>query len=257
MKFRTLLLSGLCLFLGACATRVADNTTTFQFEGSSVQQEMVEVGAGKYKVTLAGMRQTKAQVERAYAFRVSQMCGGRATATPPEYVAQQARGPVWGPTPQNTAYTLAGVVTCPDAAGAPVAAVAVIRDSAKFTSQNRADIFYLSKIGETKIEDSYMRTAQRNAGQGMVMSTALVERNVPAQLATFTISGHTRYAAPILALTSGPQLLGVTGTVTFAPEQYKRYVVKGELGERYSAVWIEEELDGGGTRMVGNKVEQR
>jgi hypothetical protein len=58
-------------------------------------------------------------------------------------------------------------------------------------------------------------------------------------------------------LTSGERLLDVVGTVTFAPEIHRTYVIKGELGERYSAVWIEEELDGGGSRMVGQKIETR
>jgi hypothetical protein len=43
--------------------------------------------------------------------------------------------------------------------------------------------------------------------------------------------------------------------VTFTPEKHRTYVVKGELGENYSAVWIEEELEGGGSRMVGDRIE--
>jgi hypothetical protein len=258
MNFRALMLLGLCSIVGACATTPPDNTTTFEFEGSSVRVETLEVGAGKYKLTLAGARQTKAQVERAYAYRAGQLCGGRGVAGDPEFIPPTNRStPVLWPGLSSGAYTLAGVVTCPDGAAPAGAAVALVRDSARFTSERKADFFFVSKVGDRKIEDSYTRTGQRNAGNGSYMTPVLVERNVPAQLATFTIVGRARYAAPILEMTSNQRLLDVTGTVTFAPEQHRTYVVKGELGERYSAVWVEEQLDGGGSRMIGKKVEQR
>lgn len=258
MNLRALLPMGLCLVVGACATTVPDNSKLFQFEGSSVREEMIELGAGRYKLTLAGMGQTKAQVERAYAFRAAQMCGGRAVAGDPQYIPPiTLPRPTYGVAPSNSAYMLAGVVTCPDSATQAGAAVALIRDSARFTSEKKADIFFVSKIGDAKIEDSDMRTEQRNRGMGSSMTPVLVERNVPAQLATFTIVGRARYAAPIVELTSGQRLLDVTGTVTFAPQRHRTYVVRGELGERYAAVWIEEELDAGGSRMIGKKVERR
>jgi hypothetical protein len=42
--------------------------------------------------------------------------------------------------------------------------------------------------------------------------------------------------------------------VTFTPERYKRYVVRGELGEDYSAVWIEEDET---KTLIGEKIESR
>ncbi len=84
------------------------------------------------------------------------------------------------------------------------------------------------------------------------MTPALVERNVPAKPSTFKIVGRTEYAAPILALTN--TVYRVAGTVTFTPEVYKHYVVRGTLGENYSAVWIEEEAT---NRQVGEKIELR
>ncbi|ROZ79470.1 hypothetical protein [Ramlibacter sp. WS9] len=254
MNIRVLLLATLCGFLGACAT-IPDNTKQVEFEGRSLKEETVELSPGKYKVTLAGFQQTKAQVERAYASRAAQMCDGRGVAGEPEYVGPLVhRSPAFGPSVPG-AYTLAGIVTCPDAVAAPTAAVAVLRDSIKIASTRKAQFFVVSKIGDARIEDSYLRTAVRNQGRGLQMTPTLVERNVPARMATFTIEGRTRYAAPIIELTSGERLLDVVGTVTFAPENHRTYVVKGELGERYSAVWIEEELDGGGSRMIGKKIE--
>ncbi|MBP9915910.1 MAG: hypothetical protein KBF24_06860, partial [Thiobacillaceae bacterium] len=60
----------------------------------------------------------------------------------------------------------------------------------------------------------------------------------------------TEYAAPILTLTN--TVYQVKGAVTFKPEDYRNYVVRGELGESYSAVWLEEELTG---KTVGKKIE--
>jgi hypothetical protein len=256
MNIRALLSPALCALIAACAT-IPDNTKEIEFEGRSLQEETVELGAGKYKLTLAGVQQTKAQVERAYAFRAGQMCGGRGVAGDPEYVAPLIRHrPTYGVTPSRTAYTLAGVVSCPDSVASVASAVALIKDSIKVASYTKAYFFVVSKIGNARIEDSYLRTERRDYGRGAQMTPALVERNVPAQMATFTIEGHARSAIPLIELLSG-DYLPVAGTVTFAPEMHRTYVVKGELGVRYSAVWIEEELDGGGSRLIGKKVEAR
>ncbi len=82
------------------------------------------------------------------------------------------------------------------------------------------------------------------------MTPAVIERKVPAQKATFTIVGRTEYAAPILALTN--TVYQVTGKVTFIPEADGSYIVRGSLGENYSAVWIENETTG---KTVGEKTE--
>ena len=128
--------------------------------------------------------------------------------------------------------------------------VAIIKDSVKPASQSKADFFYISELDGRRIEDSRIRTLTVNRGRGFNMVPEVIERNVPAQKATFTLVGRTEYAAPILALTN--TVYQVTGKVTFAPETYRHYVVRGELGENYSAVWIEEEGTG---KTVGEKIE--
>lgn len=128
--------------------------------------------------------------------------------------------------------------------------VSVVKDSVKSLSQSKADFFYVSEINDQRIEDSRVRTLQVNRGRGFSMSPAIVERNVPARRATFTLVGRTEYAAPILALTN--TVYQVTGKVTFAPETYRSYVVRGELGENYSAVWLEDEADG---KLIGERIE--
>lgn len=133
-----------------------------------------------------------------------------------------------------------------------VGPVAIIKDSVKSYSASKADFFYLSGIDERKIEDSRSRTLRANHGRGFNMTPALVERNVPAKPSAFRIVGRTEYAAPILALTN--TVYQVVGTVTFTPEAYKHYVVRGILGENYSAVWVEEEAT---NLQIGEKIELR
>ena len=139
--------------------------------------------------------------------------------------------------------------TVPDGYKGPVA---VIKDSVKQYSSSKADFFYIAEIDGQRIEDSRVRTLRVNHGRGMSMTPSMIERNVPAQNATFTLVGRTEYAAPILTLTS--TVYQVKGTVTFKPEDYRNYVVRGELGESYSAVWLEDEATG---KTVGEKIEIR
>jgi hypothetical protein len=128
--------------------------------------------------------------------------------------------------------------------------VAIIKDSVKPLSQSKADFFYVSEINGKRIEDSRVKTLRINQGRGFNMTPSVIERNVPAQKATFTLVGRTEYAAPILALTN--TVYQVTGKVTFSPETYRSYIVRGELGENYSAVWLEDEVTG---KTVGEKIE--
>ncbi|MES2632276.1 MAG: hypothetical protein V4669_04850 [Pseudomonadota bacterium] len=128
--------------------------------------------------------------------------------------------------------------------------VAIIKDSVKTLSQSKADFFYISEIDGKRMEDSRVRTLRMNQGRGFNMSPSAIERNVPAQKATFTLVGRTEYAAPILALTN--TVYQVTGKITVSPETYRSYVVRGELGENYSAVWLEDETSG---KVIGEKIE--
>jgi hypothetical protein len=128
--------------------------------------------------------------------------------------------------------------------------VSTIKDSIKSHSSHKADFFYLSHVDEKRIEDSRSRTLRVNYGRGMNMTPVVLERKVPSRLSTFKIFGRTEYAAPILALTN--TVYQVSGDVKFSPEKDRTYIVKGELGEDYSAVWIE---DAETNAVVGNKIE--
>jgi hypothetical protein len=125
-----------------------------------------------------------------------------------------------------------------------------IKDSLKYHSSRKTDFFFLQAIDDRTIPDSLIATRMKSYGKGSAMTLVLIDRNVPAQMADFKIVGRTEYAAPILALTG--TVYQVEGKVHFSPEDGKTYVVKGELGEKYSAVWIE---DANSHEVVGEKIE--
>jgi hypothetical protein len=128
--------------------------------------------------------------------------------------------------------------------------LATIKDSVKSYGVRKADLFYVTHVNEIKIEDSRSKTRQVNYGRGMNMTPVVLERKVPAQSSTVKIVGRTEYAAPILALTN--TVYEISGDVKFTPEKDRAYIVKGELGENYSAVWIE---DSESNVIVGEKIE--
>jgi hypothetical protein len=128
--------------------------------------------------------------------------------------------------------------------------LAVMKDTVVVHSARKADFFYLSEINGQQVEDSRLKTLAMNYGQGMRMTPHVIERNIPAVLATFKIVGRTEYAAPILAILN--PVYQVSGLVKFDPGEFKSYVVRGQLGENYSAVWIEEETT---RKLVGDKIE--
>ncbi len=127
---------------------------------------------------------------------------------------------------------------------------ASIEDSAIEHSSRKADFFYVEAVNGHDINNSFIETTKQNYGRGFMMTPKTIGREVPAQLTSLTIVGKTKYAAPILSITN--TAYKVKGTVQFTPEANKFYTIKGELGESYSAVWIEEYRVG---LVPGTKVE--
>lgn len=128
--------------------------------------------------------------------------------------------------------------------------LAHVTDSVKWRSRSSADFFYLSKIDGQSIDESLSATDRSNYGRGMVMDPVTVDRHVPARTATVTMVGRRHYAAPILEMVNS--IYQVSGETEFTPLPDHNYIVKGILGEKYSAVWIEDSDTG---ETVGRKVE--
>jgi hypothetical protein len=112
------------------------------------------------------------------------------------------------------------------------------------------DFFYLAKVNGQTIKESRTSTAQANFGRGFNMTPVMVGRDVPAQSATFTITGRSHFAAPILEMMG--RVYEVSGDTSFTPLPDRSYAVKGVLRRDYSAVWIEDIQTG---EVVGRKIE--
>lgn len=127
---------------------------------------------------------------------------------------------------------------------------ATVKDTAKVYSSSKADFFYLSQVDGKKIEDSRSKTVRMNRGQGMQMTPYILKNPIPAKPTTLSIVGRTEYAAPILALNN--TVYQLKGNVEFNPEPNRTYVVRGELGENYSAIWLEAQET---QAVIGKKIE--
>jgi len=128
---------------------------------------------------------------------------------------------------------------------------AVLDDSAKTHSRSKADFFVAEQIDGAKVDNSLYETFRRNQGRGMSMTPYFISRPLVAEKPLkVAVKGITHYAAPIQAMTG--TVYQIQGVVEFTPKADTRYVVRGELGKNYSAIWIEEAES---QQLVGQKVE--
>jgi len=127
---------------------------------------------------------------------------------------------------------------------------AMLKDSAKVISGSKVDFYIVERINGNRVKNSQIQTEKENSGRGLSMTPVIMQRPVAAAPLQLEIAARTGYAAPIQTLL-GP-IYEVKGRVEMTPEAGKTYVVRGELGETYSSVWIEEESTGA---LVGKKIE--
>jgi hypothetical protein len=128
--------------------------------------------------------------------------------------------------------------------------VAHITDTMTPRNAMSTDFFTLTKINGFNIVDSISATDGSNRTPGALKTPVIIARDVPTNEGSFTIVGHTHYVAPVLALTN--TVYDVGGEIKFAPLANHSYVVKGVLGDNYSAVWIEDAKTG---EVAGHKIE--
>ena len=81
------------------------------------------------------------------------------------------------------------------------------------------------------------------------MTTEDYSRSVPAREATFHLKGRTHCAAPIIEVADTIYL--IEGDVKLAPQGDGQYMIKGELRDDHSAVWVEEAST---HKQLGNKL---
>jgi hypothetical protein len=112
-----------------------------------------------------------------------------------------------------------------------------------------ASFFFLDAYDGHDVQNALTVTERRNSGRGLAMTIEDYSRPVPAQEAVFHLKGRTHCAAPIIEV--GSTIYMIEGDVKFAPQAGGQYVIKGELREDHSAVWVE---DLSTRRQIGNKL---
>ncbi len=128
---------------------------------------------------------------------------------------------------------------------------ALVEDSAKVHSNSKADFFVVNEVDGAEIDNSMGETFRRNYGRGMSMTPYYLNRRIVAEKPLkLTVLGRTVYAAPILAFTN--KVYQIKGVVEFVPKANVNYIVRGELSQSHSSVWVEEVAD---NSIVGNKIE--
>jgi hypothetical protein len=128
---------------------------------------------------------------------------------------------------------------------------AILKDSSRAAPGDKCgDFFVLYDYNGKEVDNAMQASARDNVGSGPVFSVVKeFSRPVPARTATIFIAGRTHCAAPMMELVGTVHLVG--GKVEFTPEADAVYVVKGELTEDHSAVWIEDERN---NLQVSNKL---
>lgn len=147
---------------------------------------------------------------------------------------------------------LAGCETVPEqVVQPPTGPRARLDETAKAHSASKADFFVVTEIDGKKVRNSMSETFSRNYGRGMVMTPYFLNQDLPAgQVVKVAVTARTLFAAPALAMIN--DVYQVKGVVEFTPQENGRYILRGELGPSWSAVWIEDRAN---DAVVGQKVE--
>jgi hypothetical protein len=144
---------------------------------------------------------------------------------------------------------ISGCATYEPAPKGYVGATAKLADSVTSDGGRCASFFILDAYDGHDVQNALIATQRRNNGRGLAMTIEAYSRLVPAQEATFRIVGRTHCAAPVIEL--GNTVYVIEGDVKFRPQGGGQYVVKGELLDDHSAVWVEELSTG---KQCGNKL---
>ena len=119
---------------------------------------------------------------------------------------------------------------------------ATVTDSGFAENGSKAQFFVLAEINGNRIRNSFGASANASYGQGFALTPVYVQRKIPARPMQIKLVGSHATAAPIHSLFSraAGTFLSVEGIVSFTPKPNGRYVIKGELKENGSSIWIED-----------------
>lgn len=105
------------------------------------------------------------------------------------------------------------------------------------TSLYQVDFFEIKHFDDQQLHTSYLNTADNHYMKGMTIDTFLYQRKVPAGKHRVFIEAKRLLGAPMFALKD--RHLAVSGWVDVELQEGEIYYVSGEIGEHYSAVWLE------------------
>ncbi|TVT68372.1 MAG: hypothetical protein FHP92_20160 [Denitromonas halophila] len=117
---------------------------------------------------------------------------------------------------------------------------ATIDDSFQRLSRSKAKFYYIQQLNDKNIRNALTATYGATEGRGAQLIAMGASRLVPAEPLSLYVVGRVYHSAPIGYLFNSESNYIVEGRVIFTPIAGERYLVSGELGEYYSAVWIED-----------------
>lgn len=129
---------------------------------------------------------------------------------------------------------------------------ATITDTFKEAGFGKTRIFYVKEINGIKIYNAVDATHSGSRGMGARFQTRGSERKIPIQPLNVIIGGTVYSSAPIVAMINAGKNYNVEGDIQFTPTPNEIYLVKGELGEDSSAVWIEDLKGNIKSNIIGN-----
>lgn len=101
----------------------------------------------------------------------------------------------------------------------------------------KIDIFFISDVGGKRVQNAWTRTSMANVEPAFAMRKVEHQHRLPAKPLRVKIEGRV-FNGKLMGYIFNPSY-SVSGVVAFTPVAGKRYVVRGVLRKKGSAVWIE------------------
>jgi hypothetical protein len=117
-----------------------------------------------------------------------------------------------------------------------------LEDTTSLDKNERDQIFALIEVDGVRVNNALDNTRRASQGKGFSASLRTSGRAVAARKSRFKLIGTHFSAAPIgeIARRAAGTFQSIDGIIEFAPEDAKKYEVKGELSKERSCVWVED-----------------
>jgi hypothetical protein len=101
----------------------------------------------------------------------------------------------------------------------------------------KVDIFFISEVDGKRVQNAWTRTTMANVEPAFAMRQVEHQHRLPAKPLRVRLEGRV-FNGKLMGYVFNPSYK-VSGVVAFTPVAGKRYVVRGVLRKKGSAVWIE------------------